>query len=74
MGCHFLSPGDPSDPGFKPVSLKSPALTGGFFITWEADVGMHKIESILPESYPMCSRSIEQGLGTHVGEGGEDGG
>ena len=56
------------------MSLKSPALTGGFFITWEADVGMHKIESILPESYPMCSRSIEQGLGTHVGEGGEDGG
>ena len=48
------------------MSLKSPALTGGFFITLEADVGMHKIESILPESYPMCSRSTEQGLGTHL--------
>ena len=56
------------------MSLKSPALTGGFFPTWEAYVGMHKIESILPESYPMCSGSTEQGLGTHVGEGGENGG
>ena len=32
-------PGDPPDPGIKPVSLMSPALVGGFFSTstkWEA--------------------------------------
>ena len=29
----FPSPGDLPDPGVKPASLKSPALTGGFFIT-----------------------------------------
>jgi len=31
-------PGDLSDPGIKPASLKSPALAGGFFTTsaiWE---------------------------------------
>ena len=27
------SPGDLPDPGIKPLSLKSPALAGGFFIT-----------------------------------------
>ena len=26
-------PGDTPDPGIKPVSLRSPALTGGFFTT-----------------------------------------
>ena len=34
-----LPPGDLLDPGIKPPSLKSPALTGGFFTTsatWEA--------------------------------------
>ena len=33
-----LPPGDLLDPGIKPVSLMSPALAGGFFITsatWE---------------------------------------
>ena len=32
-------PGDLPNPGFEPVSLKSPALAGGFFTTsatWEA--------------------------------------
>ena len=32
-GFPFPSPGDLPDPGIKPVSLKSPALAGGFFIT-----------------------------------------
>ena len=35
------SPGDLPDPGIKPVSLKSPALAGGFFTTsatWEAHI------------------------------------
>ena len=35
----FPPPGDLPDPGIKPESLRSPALTGGFFttsITWEA--------------------------------------
>ena len=32
-GLTFTSPGDLPDPGIKPVSLMSPALAGGFFIT-----------------------------------------
>ena len=34
-------PGDLSEPGIKSVSLKSPALAGGFFTTsaWEAHYG-----------------------------------
>ena len=31
MGLPFPSPGDLPDPGVEPGSLKSPALTGGFF-------------------------------------------
>ena len=34
----FLSPGDLPNPGLEPVSLMSPVLAGGFFITiatWE---------------------------------------
>ena len=37
LPCPF--PGDVPDPGIKPVSLTSPALSGGFFIAsaiWEA--------------------------------------
>ena len=30
----FPSPGELLDPGIKPASLASPALTGGFFISW----------------------------------------
>ena len=34
MGCHFLlPPGDLPDPEIEPVSLASPALTGGLFTT-----------------------------------------
>ena len=32
-GLPFPPPGDLSDPGIKPASLTSPALTGGFFTT-----------------------------------------
>ena len=38
-GLPCLSPGDLPDPGIKPASLMSPALTGKFFTTsatWEA--------------------------------------
>ena len=38
-GLPFLSPGDLPDPGSKPTSLESPALTGRIFTTsttWEA--------------------------------------
>ena len=38
-GLPFPSPGDLPDPGIKPVSLTSPALTNRFFTigaTWEA--------------------------------------
>ena len=38
-GLPFPTPGDLPDPGFKPMSLSSPALAGGFFTTsaiWEA--------------------------------------
>ena len=37
-GLPFPPPGDLPDPGIEPVSLMSPALTGGFFTTsatWE---------------------------------------
>ena len=34
VDCHFLSPGDLSDPGKKKsISFASPALAGGFFTT-----------------------------------------
>ena len=33
VGCHTLLQGGLPDPGTKPVSLKSPALAGGFFST-----------------------------------------
>ena len=32
-GLPFPSPGDLPDPGIKPMSLKSPAVAGGFFTT-----------------------------------------
>ena len=32
-GLPFPSPGDPPDPRIKPVSLASPASSGGFFTT-----------------------------------------
>ena len=32
-GLPFPSPGDLPDPGIEPMSLTSPSLTGGFFIT-----------------------------------------
>ena len=38
-GLPWPPPGDLPDPGIEPISLKSPALAGGFFITnttWEA--------------------------------------
>ena len=35
-GLPFPAPGDLLDPGIKPTSLVSPALTGRFFTTWEA--------------------------------------
>ena len=31
VGCHFLLQGNLLDPGIKPASPWSPALTGGFF-------------------------------------------
>ena len=39
MGCRAFSPGDLPDPGIESMSLRSPALAGGFFTTsttWEA--------------------------------------
>ena len=39
VGCRAVSPGDLPHLGIKPMSLRSPALAGGFFITsatWEA--------------------------------------
>ena len=33
VGCYFVAPGDPPNPGIKPSSLASPALADGFFIT-----------------------------------------
>ena len=39
MGCHALLQGNLPNPGLEPMSLKSPALAGGFLTTsttWEA--------------------------------------
>ena len=39
VGCHAFLQGIFPDPGIKPSSLTSPALTGSFFttsVTWEA--------------------------------------
>ena len=41
----FPIPGDLPNPGIKPMSLASPALTGGFFTTsatWEAQTDKKK--------------------------------
>ena len=38
-GLPYPPPGDLSDPGMKPTSLKSLALADGFFTTWEAPHG-----------------------------------
>ena len=42
------SPGDLTDSGIEPTSLRSPALAGGVFtacITWEAQAGLRSCES-----------------------------
>ena len=50
----FLSPGGLPNPGIKPVSLGSPALAGGFFITeplgkqWSADLTLN---STVPSAF-----------------------
>ena len=39
IGLTYPPPGDVTDPGIKPTSLTSPALSGGFFttnVTWKA--------------------------------------
>ena len=49
-------PGDLPEPGIEPLSLMSPALTGGFFTTgttWEAHSGIHsaiKKNELLPHA------------------------
>ena len=51
-------PGDLSDPGIKPASLISPALTGKFFTTsttWEASVG-------ILANYELLSTSVSSTL------------
>ena len=52
-GSSFPLPGDLPDPGIEPVSLMSPALAGGFFITcatWKAN-----LSGQLPEiQLPIC--------------------
>ena len=49
-GLPFPSPGDLPDPGIKPVSLTSPALTNRFFTigaTWEAlQLGWSEVKSL----------------------------
>ena len=40
-GLPFLTPGDLSNPGFKPEAPMSPALAGGFF-AWEAECYIYK--------------------------------
>ena len=59
-GLPFPPPGDHPDPGIKPTSLMSPALTDGLFITsiiWEAPMYMclykHIYETYILYSIPF---------------------
>ena len=42
-GLPYPPPGDLPDPGIKPMSLMSPALVGGFFITGSHHLNMDSI-------------------------------
>ena len=63
-------PGDLPDPGIKLVSLKSPALAGGFFTTsttWEAQYSIYKhyfsaklFESKLQTSHRFTSKTLNK--------------
>ena len=64
VGCHTLPPGDLPDPGIKPASLISPALTGKFFTTsttWEASVGILANYELLSTS---VSSTLKEGQST----------
>ena len=50
-------PGDLSNPGTEPMSLMSPALAGGFFITstaWEALIVDYWTQISIPVVFCMC--------------------
>ena len=53
-GLPFLSPGDLPEPGIEPVSLKSPALGGGFFIISINSV-FNLIRNCQPASQSSCT-------------------
>ena len=52
-GMPFPPPGDLPDPGIKPVSLRSPALAGGFFTT--EPPGKPEVHIILPQMAAWCN-------------------
>ena len=54
----FTSPGDLPDPGIETLSLKSPAMAGGFFTTsatWEAP----EVKGIIHQA-PLSMESYRQ--------------
>ena len=62
VGCHSSPPGDLPNPGIKPASLMSLALTGGFFTTsatWEALVWILTTKTILTEKVPVKNSNLK---------------
>ena len=57
-------PGDLSDPKIEPLSLTSPALTGGFFTTsatWEVQISLRLLKSLgLPSLHIVRKASLDE--------------
>ena len=69
VGCHFFIPGDVPDPGIKPASLASPALTGRFFTTEPPGKSKSAIYVFLkpPPPHPRTQNLTKaQGLGERL--------
>ena len=65
MGFHFLLQEGLPDPGIKPVSLASPELAGGFFITvphGKPRISMNKNQN--SQTFPVESPFYRQGKQT----------
>ena len=53
------TPGDLPDPGIKPTSLASPALTDGFFTSWE-ELGSYLSQTETPRQ-PITGLKLQTG-------------
>ena len=59
-GLPFPPPGDLPDPDIEPLSLVSPALTGGFFTTWATWEALRRGGTGLPTVYLRCPFFLSQ--------------